>query len=114
MLLDEMLSAAIGEQLSPELDVIAVNADPATRGLPDTAVLELATAHDRVVVTDNIHDFAALSAQWSAAGRSHPGLLFVSVKAYPQDRARIGRIVAALRERAAAQRWPRQGQFEFL
>lgn len=114
LLLDEMLSAAIAEQLEPYLDVRAVSSDVATRGLPDADVLALATAEERVLITDNIGDFVALSADWAAAGKTHAGLLFISSKTYPQDRARTGRIVAALRARSEARHWPAPGHYEFL
>lgn len=109
-----MLSAVIAAQLTPDVDVLAVNADPVTRGLADADVLELATAQGRTVVTDNVKDFARLNAQWAALGKAHPGLLFISAKAFPQDRARIGRIVAALRGRARTDSWPAPGQYDFL
>ncbi len=112
LLLDEMLSPVIAEQLvAAGLDVLAVSAHPVLRGIGDADLLDWATADGRTLVTDNVRDFAPLHASWAAQGRMHAGLIFISSKSYPQDRARIGRIVATLKARAS---WPKPGQFEFL
>lgn len=115
LLLDEMLPASIAEQLvTAGLDVRAVSADPQLRGSSDMDLLEWATAEGRALVTDNIRDFMPLHAKWSALGRTHGGLLFISSKAYPQNRTRTGRIVAALRVRAERSHRPTAGQYDFL
>lgn len=113
LLLDEMLPATICDQL-PELDVVAVSADPAVRGASDAEVLEFATAQDRILVTGNIRDFVPLSARWLAQGRIPVGMLLISSKSCPQVLARTGRIVDALRARAEGGNWPMDGQYEFL
>ncbi len=115
LVLDEMLSPVIAEQLvAAGLDVLVVSADPVLRGRSDADVLEWAAGEGRAVVTDNVRDFAPLHASWAALGRTHAGLLFISSKAYPQDRARTGRIVAALKVRASNGHWPAPGQYDFL
>lgn len=115
LLLDEMLSPKIADALrSAGVDVVSVSAEPTLRGLADSDVLDWAASEGRVLVTDNIKDFAVLNAQWAASPRKHPGLLFVSAKAFPQDRGRIGRVVTALLHRNATRHWPAAGQFDFL
>ncbi|MBK6761970.1 MAG: DUF5615 family PIN-like protein [Micrococcales bacterium] len=113
LLLDEMLPSKIRDQL-PELDVLAVSGDPALRGMSDAEVLELAAAQGRILVTGNIRDFVPLSTRWLATGRIPVGMLFISSKSFPQDRARTGRVVDALRARAADGNWPPDGQYAFL
>lgn len=115
MLLDEMLSPDIAKQLrSAGADVLAISEEAHLRGTSDADVLILAAAEGRLLVTDNIQDFAPLDALWAAQGRSHAGVLFISSKAYPQDRARTGRLVAALRRRLESGTWPTAGQVGFL
>ncbi len=84
------------------------------RGMADPDVLELATGQDRLLVTENVKDNAALSSFWAAQGRSHPGIVFVSSKAFPHNRERMGRLSAALVSRLDTDRWPVPGQVEFL
>jgi hypothetical protein len=97
LLLDEMLSSAIAEQLRARgYDVVAVTEDASLVGRADDQVLELATVAGRVLVTANIKDFVPLDQQWRAAGHAHAGLVLVSTKTFPQDRTFVGTIVAAL------------------
>lgn len=115
LLLDEMLSPGIAMQMSAAgHDVVAVSGRPDLRGMPDSEVLELATRENRVLVTDNVKDFAPLNASWAAQGRTHAGLVFISSKSFPQDRRRVGLIAAALTMRLGEGRWPSPGQYEFL
>jgi predicted nuclease of predicted toxin-antitoxin system len=115
LLLDEMLSPAIAQQLREHgADVVAITAEPTMRGMADPDVLELATGQDRLLVTENVKDFAPLSTLWAAQGRTHPGIVFVSSKAFPHNRDRIGRLSAALVGRLDADRWPVPGQVEFF
>jgi hypothetical protein len=62
----------------------------------DEPILAAAADEDRVIVTANIGDFAALDAQWTAEGRTHAGIVLVSTSQFPQDRSFIGRLVNAL------------------
>lgn len=88
LLLDEMFSGHVADQLrSKGHNVLAVVADPALLALPDDQILAHATATGRAVVTANIKDFMALDAHFRAAGQAHAGLIFVSSKTFPQDRA---------------------------
>ena len=56
------------------------------------------TDEDRLVVTENIVDFAVLASQWAADPRAHAGLLFTNPKRF--NRAGLaypGNLVAELR-----------------
>jgi uncharacterized protein with PIN domain len=115
LLLDEMLSPRIATELrNAGMDVTAVSESITTRAMSDEEVLDLATRHERILVTANIKDFVPLANQRNEQGRHHNGILLVSAKAFPQDRSRIGRIVRALEVRAANELWPDAGQLEFL
>ena len=97
LLLDEMLSHTIAQQLrSRGHDVMAVVEDPSLMALPDEEILAAAAAQGRAFVTANVKDFTPLDHRYKASGRIHAGLVLVSTKAFPQDRAFIGALVSAL------------------
>jgi hypothetical protein len=97
LLLDEMFSDDIAQQLRAQgHDVISIVADPALVGLPDDHVLAYATSEGRVLVTANIKDFVPLDGSYRAAGQSHPGLILVSTKTFPQNRGFPSAITASL------------------
>lgn len=115
LLLDEMLSPTIADQLRQRSrDVYAITERPDLVGLPDEQVLALGADEDRVVVTLNIADFAALHSEWQAQGRSHAGLMYVSTATFPQDRAFIGAMAASLDEAAGSAELPVPDQTRFL
>ena len=97
LLLDEMFSDTIAQQLSTKgYDVISVVAHPVLVALPDDQVLAQATTEGRALVTANIKDFIPLDGRYRAAGQTHPGLILVSAKTFPQNRGFITAITAAL------------------
>jgi Domain of unknown function (DUF5615) len=97
LLLDEMFSPAIAEKLGARgHDVLAVVADPALVSLPDEQILAHAAATGRALVTANIKDFVPLDTQYQAAGHAHAGLILVSTKTFPQDRAYPAAITSSL------------------
>jgi hypothetical protein len=97
LLLDEMFSDVIGQQLRPRgHDVISVVANPALVALPDDQVLAYATIEGRALVTANIKDFMPLDGRYRAAGQAHAGLILISAKTFPQDRGFTAAITAAL------------------
>jgi predicted nuclease of predicted toxin-antitoxin system len=88
LLLDEMLSGEIAVQLRAKgHDVVAVVEDPALIGSPDEELLVHATSNERILVTANVRDFAAISASWRSRGRSHAGLIYVVNRVFPSDRS---------------------------
>jgi Domain of unknown function (DUF5615) len=97
LLLDEMLSGTIADQLRARgRDVVAVVENTALFGLSDDEILAEATTAERALVTCNIRDFVPLDQRYKASGRIHGGLVLVSSKAFPQDRSFIGALVSAL------------------
>ena len=97
LLLDEMFSGTIAEQLRAKgHDVLAVVTDPALISLPDDQILAHAAATGRALATANIKDFMPLDAQYRAAGQAHAGLILISAKTFPQDRGYSIAITSAL------------------
>ncbi len=115
LLLDEMLSGAIAEQLrARDLDAVAVVESSRLLGTPDEELLAHAVAEERVLVTANIADFAAIATDWRAAGREHAGLVYVTSRAFPQDRSFVGAIVSSLMGLHHSGSFPRPGTETFL
>jgi nucleoside-diphosphate-sugar epimerase len=100
LLLDEMHAPAIAEALAVEgWDVVAVASNPPLRGLPDEELLTYAAAQERIIVTENVVDYATIAHQLAVVGRGHPGLIFTNPRRF--NRARVaypGNVIAALRE----------------
>jgi predicted nuclease of predicted toxin-antitoxin system len=97
LLLDEMLSAVIAEQLRARgHDVEAINRHPQREALSDSRVLDLARAEHRAIVTNNLVDFRVLHHEAiTPGGPGHFGMVFMAGN-YRRTKADIGRIVAAL------------------
>lgn len=58
-------------------DVTALSERPDLEGLADPDVLALAAAEDRILVTRNSRDVAALLREWAEGGRSHAGCILI-------------------------------------
>lgn len=115
LLLDEMLSAQIAVQLRDRgHDVTAVVEAADLISSSDEDILATATEQHRCLVTANVRDFAALSAQWSRLGKAHAGIVHVVTAAFPQDRSYIGAIVTSLDAAIVAGQVPTDGQELFL
>lgn len=115
LLLDEMLSCVVAEQLRTRgIDALAVVEDPALVGTADEDLLAHATTHQRVLVTANIGDFAAIATDWRAAGRGHTGLVYVTNRTFAQDRSFLGAIVSALTALIDTDELPLPGTETFL
>lgn len=79
-------------------DVTAVAASGELRGMSDEDLLAHAAREERLVVTENIVDFAVLAARWASDGRAYAGLIFTNPKRF--NRANLaypGNLLAALR-----------------
>ena len=115
LLLDEMLSGAIAEQLRARgIDAVAIVEDPALVGTADEDLLAHAAVAQRVLVTVNVADFAAIATDWRAAGRGHAGLVYVTNRTFAQDRSFVGAIVSALAALIDAGGLPQSGTETFL
>ena len=58
-------------------DVRCLAAELELEGLADAAVLELATAESRILITRNSRDFAPICRMWAEAGREHSGVILI-------------------------------------
>jgi len=115
LLLDEMFPGAMAEQLSAKgHDVRAVVASPLFAGLPDEEVLIGAAEAGRALVTANIKDFMPIDARYRATGRTHAGLIMVSTKTFPQNRAYVAAVTTALNSLLASTSDELAGQIVFL
>ncbi len=115
LLLDEMFSDSIAQQLRTKgYGVISEVADTAQVALPDEQVLAYATAEGRALVTANIKDFVPLDGRYRAAGQSHAGLILVSTKTFPQDRAFTTSVTTALASLLGGASKIQPGQVLFL
>ncbi|MFZ0381400.1 MAG: DUF5615 family PIN-like protein, partial [Solirubrobacteraceae bacterium] len=78
-LLDAHVSGPrVGQRLTAAgHEVRALDQESALEGLDDDAVLSLASAEERILVTHNIRDFPAILREWAAAERSRAGVILV-------------------------------------
>jgi hypothetical protein len=91
-LLDEMYPPVAAERLRNRgVDAVAVKESPALAGLEDDTLLALAALDRRVLVTENIADFAVL-------GRiaEHVGIVFCHPKRFSRSPDHIQGLVEAL------------------
>jgi PHP family Zn ribbon phosphoesterase len=102
LLLDEMLSPDIAEQLRERgHDVQAIAASEHAE-LHDAEVLDIARSLQCAVVTNNVRDFRPLHiAAVQPGGAGHYGMVFMSGD-LRRTKADIGRIVAALEAKLTA------------
>jgi hypothetical protein len=98
LLLDEMHAPHVATRLRARgLDVVAVKERPDLVGLADEDLLVVAAAEGRVLVTENVKDFGALSLRWAVAGRQHAGLIFTHPGRFPRGgRNHVSRLTDAL------------------
>lgn len=95
-LLDEQLSPRIGELLrSRGHDVQAVGERSDLAGRTDRLILEIATAEERAVITNNVKDFRPLAAERLARRESHAGLILLPSKR-AHTRGAVERLVDAI------------------
>lgn len=104
VLLDEHFSPRrVGERLADAgHDVLALAADARYAGLTDDAVLELAAAEGRILVTRNAKDFDRIARAWASRERRHAGVLLVWARETDELGSLVEEILAAL-ERAGGQ-----------
>jgi hypothetical protein len=102
LLLDEMFSPRIADELAlVGIDCRAIVADPVLRAQSDLEIFDSAVRDDRVLVTNNVPDFASLRRAREAAGGSVPGLVYTSDVTFPRTKAYASRLVTALAAAAA-------------
>lgn len=103
LLLDEMYSTAHAEALC----VVGVNAATVIglglAGKSDPEVFAEAVARDRALLTENVADFARISAEHLSAGHHHPGVLIALSSRFSRRPVGIAPLVSAIRAIAAEQ-----------
>jgi predicted nuclease of predicted toxin-antitoxin system len=102
LILDEMLSASIAEQLRTRgHDVIAVHERAELCGLSDAEIFALAQTEDRAIVTYD-PDFLDLDLRYRGRGRDHHGIVILHARRFPQRSGTMGRLVTSLEALLAA------------
>lgn len=100
LLLDEMYPATLAGALrAAEIEAVTV-AELGLAGRSDDDVLDAAAAEGYVLLTENVADFARISANRLTAGRHHPGLLIALSSRFsrrPGGRADLVAAVATVR-----------------
>jgi hypothetical protein len=98
LLLDAMYTQVIAEQLRRRgHDVVSAHEREGLAAVSDDALLGVAESEGRAVVTENIHDFMGLDAEYRRDGRAHFGVILTSDQRFPRHAAGgIGRLVIAL------------------
>jgi hypothetical protein len=99
LLLDEMISAVVAEQLRVRgREVEAVSERRELRGLSDQELFRYAQAAGRSVVTYNREDFLELDRRFRSEGRDHSGVVILNPRRFPHGPASIGPLVRSLDE----------------
>ena len=103
LLLDEMISAVVAEQLrGGEHDVEAVIERRELRGLTDRDLFDYAQVAERSVVTYNRDDFLELDRRYRRENRRHAGTVILNPRRFPQGPASVGPLVRSLDRLIAA------------
>lgn len=93
-----MFDYAISDALqSRGIDAVAVTKERLDlSGEEDVRVLRGATAERRVLVTNNVRDFAPLIQDLGLRGEQHYGVLFTDDDTFPRSEAGVGLLVRSL------------------
>jgi len=103
LLLDEMISAVVAEQLRARgRDVEAVGERRELRGLPDDDVFEYAQGAGPALVTYNRDDLLELDRRCRSQGRDHAGIVVLNPRRFPQGPASTSPLVGSLDRLIAA------------
>lgn len=97
LLLDEMYAPALAEALR-DVDVDAVTVmELGLGGRSDPDIFAAGVEHDRAILTENVGDFAHISAEHLTSGQHHPGVLIALSSRFSRRPAGVGPLVAAVR-----------------
>lgn len=103
LLLDEMYPATLAESLrAVDFDASTVR-ELGLAGKSDPEIFAVAIERSCVLLTENVEDFAHISAQHLTAGQHHPGILIASSSKFSRRPAGIGSLVTAIRAIAGQQ-----------
>lgn len=101
LLLDEMYPAALTKALRAADIEACTAAGLGLAGRSDPDVLACAIAQGYTVLTENVADFARISADHLSAGHHHSGVLIALSSRFSRRPAGISALVAAIRAVAA-------------
>lgn len=86
LLLDEMHHRDVAAALREcGHDAICVTDRPDLIGKPDAIVLAVAVREGRVLVTENVRDFAGIHEALLAEGGGHPGIVLTPERRFPRS-----------------------------
>ena len=108
LLLDEMHSPAVAATLRGEgFDVVAVKERPDLIGSPDLDLMTAAGREGRVIVTENVKDFAPLQRELAVAGETPASVVFTHPGKFPRSArscvATLSRALSAFLTRHASE-----------
>jgi predicted nuclease of predicted toxin-antitoxin system len=96
LLLDEMYPATLAASLrSVDIDAYTV-VKLGLAGKSDPDILAAAIARNCALLTENIEDFAHISAQHLNSGQHHPGILIAASSKFSRRPAGLGHLVTAI------------------
>lgn len=96
LLLDEMYPATLAKALGAAGIDASTVAELGLAGRSDPEVFAVAVAQNEAVLTENVADFARISAEHLTAGRHHPGVLIALSSRFSRRPAGISSLVAAI------------------
>jgi hypothetical protein len=96
-LLDEMYSDTISSELRNRgVDAISIHDRSQLEGSTDEEVMRVAIGERRVLVTNNVRDYAPLVDKFGLRGERHFGVVFTDDATFPRTRDGIGLFVRAI------------------
>ena len=96
LLLDEHYPNQIAVQLRKAGHDVVTVSDSGLRRTEDEALLRIAVAQRRVLVTNNVGDFQPISRLWLTSGQDHFGIILTSDRSMPRHLRYAGLYVRAL------------------
>ncbi len=97
LLLNEMYSTALARALSDAGIDAVTTGEIGLAGRSDFDVFAAAIAEGRVLLTENVADFARIAGDHLAAGHHYPGVLMALSTRFSRRPAGRGRLVEAIR-----------------
>jgi hypothetical protein len=103
LLLDEMYSARLAGALRSDGVNVRTVVELGLAGSSDPEVFAAAIDDGRALLTENVADFARISAEHVSAGQHHPGVLIALSSRFSRRAAGIEPLVTAVRDIADQQ-----------